>query len=86
MARAESRASDLQPSPQRKPSEMFPLSVREPAEPTKSCSKQHKKVVFGVAPAAVKLTKEAQPIANFSLAECKQIQGVRIELKSPIWR
>lgn len=42
--------------------------VRELAEATKSCSKQHKKVVFDVAPAAVKLTKEAQPIANFSLA------------------
>ncbi|TWW58148.1 hypothetical protein D4764_07G0008670 [Takifugu flavidus] len=46
---------------------MFSLSFRELSESTKSCSKQHKRLWLR--------TKEAPPIAHFTLAGCKQIQG-----------
>lgn len=39
---------------------------------------------FEVTPVAARVTRGKQPIAYFTLVERKQIQWVRIELKSPI--
>lgn len=51
---------------------------------TKSCCNQYKNSPFDVTPVAARVTRGKQPIAYFTQVERKQIQWVRIELKSPI--
>lgn len=50
----------------------------------KSCCMLYKNSPFYVTPVADRVTRRKQPIAYFSPVERKQIQRVRIELKSPI--
>lgn len=56
---------------------VFPTAAR-------AVAKQYKNSPFDVTPVAVRVTGGKQPIAYFTLVERKQIQWVRIELKSPI--
>lgn len=63
---------------------MFLLDFLQLTQSIKSCWMKHKNSQFYVTLVAARLTEWKQPIAYITPVRCKQIQWVRIELKSPI--